>query len=90
MDRRFTAGRPLHAGCQDVPGFIATFSGSHHYIVDYLADEVLKRLDEQTRLFLLQTSILSKMCASLCNSLVESMQINTDWMDRVCWKPWKR
>ena len=22
------------------------FSGSHHYIVDYLADEVLKRQDE--------------------------------------------
>jgi len=58
-------------GCQDVPGFIATFSGSHHYIVDYLADEVLKRLDEQTRLFLLQTSILSRMCASLCDSLVD-------------------
>ncbi len=58
-------------GCKDVPGFISAFSGSHHYIVDYLAEEVLKREDEQTRSFLLQTSILSRMCASLCNSLVE-------------------
>jgi LuxR family transcriptional regulator, maltose regulon positive regulatory protein len=57
-------------GCQDVPGFINAFSGSHHYIVDYLADEVLKRQDEQTRTFLLQTSILSRMCASLCDSMV--------------------
>ncbi len=58
-------------GCQDLPGFITTFSGSHHYIVDYLADEVLKRQDVPTRTFLLQTSILSRMCASLCDSLVK-------------------
>ena len=58
-------------GCKDVSGFITAFRGSHHYIVDYLADEVLKRQDEQTRSFLLQTSILSRMCAGLCNSLVE-------------------
>ena len=58
-------------GSQDVPGFITTFSGSHHYIVDYLADEVLKRQDEQTRSFLLKTSILSRMCASLCNRLID-------------------
>jgi LuxR family transcriptional regulator, maltose regulon positive regulatory protein len=59
-------------GCKDVSGFIAAFRGSHHYIVDYLADEVLKRQDEQTRQFLLQTSILSRMCAALCNRLMES------------------
>jgi len=58
-------------GCQDVHGFINAFSGSHHYIVDYLADEVLKRQDETTRSFLLQTSILSRMCASLCDSMLE-------------------
>jgi LuxR family maltose regulon positive regulatory protein len=58
-------------GCKDVPGFISAFSGSHHLIVDYLAEEVLKRQDEQTRSFLLQTSILSRMCASLCDSLVD-------------------
>jgi len=62
-------------GCKDVPGFISAFSGSHHYIIDYLADEVLKRQDEQTRMFLLQTSILPRMCASLCNGLVD---IRTD------------
>jgi LuxR family maltose regulon positive regulatory protein len=59
-------------GCKDVPGFISSFSGSHHYIVDYLAEEVLKRQNEQTRSFLLQTSILSSMCASLCDSLVDA------------------
>jgi len=58
-------------GCNDIPGFIRAFGGSHHYIVDYLAEEVLKHQDEQTRAFLLQTSILSRMCASLCESLVD-------------------
>lgn len=59
-------------GCKDISGFITAFRGSHHYIVDYLADEVLQRQDEQTRLFLLQTSILSSLCASLCNRLMET------------------
>jgi LuxR family maltose regulon positive regulatory protein len=56
--------------CSDIPGFVDAFSGSHHYIVDYLAEEVLKCQDEQTRAFLIQTSILSRMCASLCESLI--------------------
>jgi LuxR family transcriptional regulator, maltose regulon positive regulatory protein len=78
MDARtegWIAGLQLAAlsmqGCKDIPGFITAFRGSHHYIVDYLADEVLKRQDEQTRSFILRTSILSRMCASLCNSLID-------------------
>jgi LuxR family maltose regulon positive regulatory protein len=55
--------------CSDIPSFVTAFSGSHHYIVDYLAEEVLKCQEEQTRAFLLQTSILTRMCASLCESL---------------------
>jgi LuxR family maltose regulon positive regulatory protein len=30
-------------GATDIPGFIAAFAGSHRYIVDYLADEVLRQ-----------------------------------------------
>ncbi len=61
-------------GCQDIPGFIAAFSGSHHYILDYLTDEVLRRLDEPTRTFLLHTSVLPRLCASLCSSLLQPGQ----------------
>lgn len=68
-------------GCKDVSGFIAAFRGSHHYIVDYLADEVLKRQDEQTRSFLLQTSILSRMCSGLC-SAVYCSQSTVDSKDK--------
>lgn len=50
--------------------FISAFGGSHHYIVDYLFDEVLGRQPEEVRSFLLHTSILDRMCASLCDAIL--------------------
>lgn len=50
--------------------FIAAFSGSHHYIVDYLFEEVLSRQPDAVRAFLLHTSILERMCAPLCDALL--------------------
>ncbi|HSJ53288.1 MAG TPA: LuxR C-terminal-related transcriptional regulator, partial [Anaerolineae bacterium] len=50
--------------------FIAAFSGSHHYVVDYLVDEVLGRQPDAVREFLLQTSILERMCAPLCDAVL--------------------
>jgi LuxR family transcriptional regulator, maltose regulon positive regulatory protein len=51
---------------EDIPGFIAAFSGSNRYVMDYLAEEVLARQPETERTFLLTTSILDRMCSSLC------------------------
>jgi LuxR family maltose regulon positive regulatory protein len=48
--------------------FISAFSGSHYYIVDYLFEEVLSRQPDTVREFLLQTSILERMCAPLCDA----------------------
>jgi len=56
--------------CQDVHAFITAFTGSHHHIVDYLVEEVLNFQSDTIRSFLLQTSILDRMCASLCNAVV--------------------
>lgn len=50
--------------------FISAFSGSHHYIVDYLFDEVLSRQPDAVRQFLLQTSILDRLCAPLCEAVL--------------------
>ncbi len=50
--------------------FITAFSGSHHYIMDYLFDEVLSRQPDEVREFLLQTSILERMCARLCETIL--------------------
>ena len=54
----------------DYAGFIAAFSGSNRFIVDYLADEVLARQPFHIQTFLLQTSILERMCGSLCDAVM--------------------
>lgn len=56
-------------GSEDVSDFISSFTGSHHYIVDYLIEEVLNSQPEALRDFLLKTSILERMNAPLCNAL---------------------
>jgi len=47
--------------------FIATFSGSHRYVVDYLVDEVLGQQPEALQTFLLRTSILDRFSAPLAS-----------------------
>ncbi len=54
---------------EDLRSFITSFSGSHHYVVDYLLEEVLHRQSEDVQNFLLQTSILDRLCASLCDTV---------------------
>ncbi|HEY0605008.1 MAG TPA: AAA family ATPase, partial [Herpetosiphonaceae bacterium] len=56
-------------GQQDVSGFIQAFTGDHRYIVDYLLDEVLARLPEAVRGFLLQTAILDRLSGPLCDAV---------------------
>ncbi len=54
---------------QDVPAFIAAFSGGHEYIADFLTDEVLAQQPDSIRSFLLQTSILERLSAPLCEAV---------------------
>src|SRR3990172_6352302 len=54
---------------EDLKSFIADFSGSHRHILDYLTDEVILQQPEGTRAFLLQTSILDRLCGPLCDAL---------------------
>ncbi|MCI0519177.1 MAG: helix-turn-helix transcriptional regulator, partial [Chloroflexi bacterium] len=58
-------------GHQDNAGFIKSFTGSHRFVLDYLAEEALQRQPEPIRNFLLQTSILDRFCAPLCNAVTE-------------------
>jgi LuxR family maltose regulon positive regulatory protein len=57
-------------GRGDISAFIKEFTGSHLYVADYLSVEVLNRQPEQVRNFLLQTSILDRMTAELCDHLM--------------------
>ena len=44
-------------------------SGTHRYIADYLSQEVLSGLPDARQRFLLQTSILEGLCASVCDAV---------------------
>src|SRR6266542_2924645 len=56
-------------GQADVAGFVASFSGSHRFVLDYLAEEVLERQPEQLRTFLLETSVLERLSGALCDAV---------------------
>jgi LuxR family maltose regulon positive regulatory protein len=56
-------------GHQDKRAFISAFAGDDRYIADYLLDEALKRQPSHIQNFLLQTSILERLCAPLCNAV---------------------
>src|SRR5262249_50583484 len=56
-------------GREDVATFVRAFAGDHRYIVDYLVEEVLQRQPERVRRFLLQTAILDRLCAPLCDAV---------------------
>jgi len=57
-------------GQEDIQNFVKTFSGSHRYILDYLADEVFDRQPEAIQTFLLKTAILDRLTGSLCDALL--------------------
>ena len=62
------AGLSLRAQT-DVDGFVTAFTGSHRYVLDFLAEEVLERQSEQVRTFLLQTSVLERLSGELCDTV---------------------
>lgn len=53
-----------------VAGFVRSFTGSSRYILDYLLEEVLHRQPEPVQVFLLQTSILERLCGPLCEAVL--------------------
>ena len=57
-------------GRQDTAGFIKSFTGSHHFVLDYLVEEVLGQQTESVRVFLLRTSILGRLCGPLCDAVL--------------------
>ena len=57
-------------GQQDVAGFVRAFSGSHHFVMDYLIEEVLRRQTQDVQAFLLRTSILDRLCGPLCDAVL--------------------
>jgi LuxR family transcriptional regulator, maltose regulon positive regulatory protein len=59
-------------GRADPEPFIASFEAGHRHVVDYLGSEVLARQPEPLRAFMLRTSILERLSASLCDAVLEA------------------
>ena len=56
-------------GHENAAAFVAAFTGSHRYVLDYLAEEVLDRQDGQLRTFLRETSVLERLSGPLCDAV---------------------
>ncbi len=56
-------------GRADTSGFIRSFTGSHRFVLDYLAGEVLEKQPEHVRSFLLQTAVLDRLHGPLCDAV---------------------
>jgi len=73
-------------GQPDAASFITAFSGSHHFVLDYLIEEVLYQQPEHVQRFLLRTSILNRLCAPLCEALLRtsasSGQATLDYLEQ--------
>jgi len=57
-------------GRRDAARFIKSFTGSHHFVLDYLVEEVLQQQSESVQAFLLRTSILDRLCGPLCDAVM--------------------
>jgi LuxR family maltose regulon positive regulatory protein len=71
-------------GRTDVSGFLAAFSGTHRYVLDYLSEEVLARQPTPVQQFLLHTCILERLGGPLCDGVTEreGSQAMLEWLER--------
>ena len=73
-------------GHEDATSFITSFTGSHHFVMDYLVEEVLGQQSESLQTFLLRTSILDRVCGSLCDAVLldasASGQATLEYLER--------
>jgi LuxR family transcriptional regulator, maltose regulon positive regulatory protein len=57
-------------GHRDPHSFIRSFTGTHHFVLDYLLEEVLQQQPAPIQAFLLHTSILDRLCGPLCDAVL--------------------
>ncbi|MDA0242594.1 MAG: LuxR C-terminal-related transcriptional regulator [Chloroflexi bacterium] len=57
-------------GHKETADFIQSFTGSHHFVLDYLVEEVLHQQPAPIQTFLLHTALLNRLCAPLCDAVL--------------------
>jgi len=73
---------------KDVDEFIASFSGTNRYILDYLLEEVLAGEPPEIQRFLLDTSILERLTAALCDAVTGVREWKADSRDSASSTPY--
>jgi LuxR family transcriptional regulator, maltose regulon positive regulatory protein len=63
----------------DPAAFVATLRASHRFVLDYLMEEVLSHQSPAHQQFLLQTSLLERLTADLCNAVTEQSD-GQEWL----------
>ena len=58
-----------HQQSGDVDAFIESFGGTNRFILDYLMEEVINQQGPAIQDFLIETSILERMCGDLCDAV---------------------
>jgi len=56
-------------GSKDASSLIRSFTGTHHFVLDYLVEEVLQQQPARVQTFLLRTSVLDRLCGPLCDAI---------------------
>ena len=71
-------------GQPDRSGFVRAFSGSNHYILDYLLDEALAGQPPDVQAFLIQTAVFfDRLHGPLCVTRSPGAR-----MGKRCWSGW--
>lgn len=64
----------------DADRLLQSFTGNHYMVLDYLAEEVLQRQPQAVQNFLLRTSLLDRMCGSLCDDIMSNLKVSGNEM----------
>lgn len=64
----------------DADRLLQSFTGNHHFVLDYLAEEVLQRQPKAVQDFLLRTSLLDRLCGSLCDDMMPNPEVSGNEM----------
>jgi LuxR family maltose regulon positive regulatory protein len=70
------AALSMQGHTEDATNFIESFTGSHHFVLDYLVEEVLHQQPDTVQNFLLRTSILDRMCGPLCEAVLQDTSVD--------------
>src|SRR5258708_8063717 len=70
---------------QDLPGWVSNFAGSYRYLLDYVQQDILAGLPVPLQHFLLQTSLVTRMNAALCQAITAgpSLQASQEMLEGV-------